>query len=245
MSRRANNARILMLASFLLLSQSATSLVQAQDSIVVDHLPPNITEDDLRHIAPASKSTKVIIPKPSQGAFSNKYVGSVGGTAEYLQPEDAANDGKVALLPAGLELPSVLSTLVSTETAQPGDNISATTTQSVTAGGMTIPAGTTLTGHVQDTDPTRTLLGNRPDQMHLDFDALRLPDGTVAPISCKVTIINLPQGQVQAVPSSTGFGGRNINFVKGSKITLNAGTAIMVELNHSAQIAVSASRGAL
>lgn len=90
--------------------------------------------------------------------------------------------GRVVYMPAGMQFPVVLQTALSSETARPGDMIQARLDQPIAMGDTTIPAGTVFTGRVTDAEPGQRLWNGAAAQLGVQFDTMRMPDGTSTPI---------------------------------------------------------------
>jgi hypothetical protein len=93
--------------------------------------------------------------------------------------------GRVAYAPAGLVIPITLNTAISTQIAKAGDYIQATISQNVALNGASyIPAGSIITGQVTEAEAGRRL--SRSGSLGIQFNQLRLPNGTTIPLSAHV-----------------------------------------------------------
>lgn len=95
--------------------------------------------------------------------------------------------GRVVYMPAGMQFPVVLQTALSSETARPGDMIQGRLDQPLAMGDVTIPVGTVFTGRVTDAEPGQRLWNGAAAQLGVQFDTMRLPDGTSTPIVGRIS----------------------------------------------------------
>lgn len=130
-------------------------------------------------------------PVNSSGPSYNQVgnVGAPGATSanysNYRQTSPPPQyRGRVAYAPAGLTIPVVLRTSISTQAARPGDMIEAQISESVQLGEASIPAGSTVVGQI--TNATEGKFLGRSGELGLKFTRLRTPDGVETPITAHI-----------------------------------------------------------
>lgn len=88
--------------------------------------------------------------------------------------------GRVVFAPAGLVIPAILNTSITSEVARAGDMLQATISQPIILGDSQIPSGSVLIGQVTDADAGRML--GRSGGLEIKFTSLRTPDGQDVPM---------------------------------------------------------------
>ena len=101
------------------------------------------------------------------------------GAPQYSPPPESL------FVPSGMALSATLSTSISTDVAKPGDLVQATLSQPVILSTGQLPAGTTLIGRVANASAGGFL--GRSGHLTVNFDRLRTPNGTEAPMSAHIT----------------------------------------------------------
>lgn len=96
----------------------------------------------------------------------------------YVPP---VRQGRIVYAPAGLTIPAMLTTSVSSEVARPGDIVQANISQAIVLGESQIPAGSVLLGQVVDGNPGKML--GRSGAIEVKFNRLRTPDGQEVPLT--------------------------------------------------------------
>ena len=139
------------------------------------------------------------------------------------QPMGNAAEGSGSL-PAGTQLALKLNNTLSTRSSEPGDSFTASVTAPVySANGQTllVPVGSEVQGTVASVQRSGSVSGT--SRLQLNFQDLRLPDGTALPLRAEVSQIN-PQGgiggAITGTPSTTNEGG-----VQQSQTRRSVGTA--------------------
>lgn len=177
----------------LLAESFASKLRQAlSDTSSIESYVAQLTGADSDNYTPAPAPVRAgygYVDRPSPGAYPADY--STYGAGYNNGYNNAYNNGsapqyrgRVAYLPAGMTLPAVLRTSISTVAARAGDHIEAQITQAVNLGGAVIPPGAVLTGIITQADAGRRL--SRTGELGLKFTALRTPDGVETPISAHI-----------------------------------------------------------
>ncbi len=92
--------------------------------------------------------------------------------------------GRVAYIPAGMTIPVVLKTSISTQAARAGDMVEAQINQPLNLGEATIPPGAIVTGMITQADAGRRL--QRSGDLVIKFTSIRMPDGAETPISAHI-----------------------------------------------------------
>jgi len=112
--------------------------------------------------------------------------------------------GMHTALPANTIIPASLDTPLSSSRSAVGDRFSATINGGVNGYYGGIPAGSRVEGHVAYVRPR---VGNQPGVLQLQFDQLRLPNGTAVPIDGTIasmdnsSVIRNPDGTLTINPS--------------------------------------------
>lgn len=88
--------------------------------------------------------------------------------------------GRVVFAPAGLIIPAILNTSITSEVARAGDMLQATISQPIILGDSQIPTGSVLIGQVTDADAGKML--GRSGGLEIKFTSLRTPDGQDVPL---------------------------------------------------------------
>lgn len=127
-------------------------------------------------------------------------------------------------LPAGTALQLKLNNTLSTRSSNPGDTFTATVTEPVTSADhatVLIPRGSTVEGRVASVTRGGSISGT--SRLQLNFDQLRLPNGSSIPLNAQLSGIHQQQGVGNVItgsPSTTNEGG-----VQQSKTRRTVGTA--------------------
>jgi hypothetical protein len=132
---------------------------------------------------------------------------------------------QVAHMPAGLNFPVVLTTTLSSETAQTGDTVEARIDQPIVLGEFSIPAGTVVAGRVVASEASKRVLARR-GEMEIAFNSMRLPSGQVVPIHATVSSMDLQQGNMLSKVNANPIGKTAIQGTVGAGVGAALGTAI-------------------
>lgn len=135
-------------------------------------------------------------------------------------------------LPANAVLPLTFLTEVNSETAKAGDRIEAVLTSDYSMGGYIVPQGAKVVGFLQESGP---------DALFVSFNELRMPSGTIVPITATLThaavvessapkavcTIGLPAGPTGDCrhPSTIAIGGLG---GPGAKLIVRRGTNMVI-----------------
>jgi hypothetical protein len=92
--------------------------------------------------------------------------------------------GKLVFVPAGMMLPVLIRTPLSSDTARPGDQIEATLAQPVALGDSELPMQTILTGVVTEAAPGTGM--SHSGALGLKFNTMQLPNSDPTPISAHI-----------------------------------------------------------
>lgn len=156
---------------------------------------------------------------------TRNYAGSAApvSTSPNAQPSTNAALGS-GTLPAGTQLALKLNNTLSTRSSEAGDSFTASVTAPVySPNGQTllVPQGSVVQGKVASVQRSGSVSGT--SRLQLNFEDLRLPDGTALPLRAEVSQIN-PQGgiggAITGTPSTTNEGG-----VQQSQTRRSVGTA--------------------
>jgi hypothetical protein len=139
---------------------------------------PDFSQPKPGYQAQASRNYAPIQDPGMQGVPQGMPPNFSSGAPQYGQMPPM--QGRVVFAPAGLVIPAILQTSISTEVARAGDTIQATINQPVILGESQIPAGSSLIGTVTDADPGRML--GRSGGLEIKFNSLRTPDGQDVPL---------------------------------------------------------------
>ncbi len=172
-----------------LLAQSfADSLRQVlADSSSIQSYVSQLTGDYARTVPPALPTGGDTGFVPRQPAPAGAYPGDYStyrGQNQLPGGQSGQYKGRVAYIPAGMTIPVVLRTSISTTAARAGDLVEAQVSQPIGLGDVTIPAGSIVTGMITQADPGRRL--ERSGDLSIKFTALRIPDGPETPISAHI-----------------------------------------------------------
>src|SRR5947207_10393550 len=150
-------------------------------------------------------------------------------TEATLAAVPPAQNGPVTIVPAGTRIPLQLRQPVSTKTAEPGDPIYAQTSfPIVTAGVMSIPAGTWVQGVVDHVKRAGRIKGTAELQFHLT--TLIFPSGYTVDMAAAI----------DRVPGDQGASVREPNTVKHDSEKGKDLERIGTEASHAGQIGASA-----
>lgn len=187
-------------------------------------------------IAPAGKSTKVVIPRAKETAMNANRVGTVGGTTEMVAPPVAPPNTRLVYLPAGLTLIATLDTRINAEAARPGDFVQATLSRAMLVGDADLPAGTVITGHVADLDATNAMLGLGANRFNINFETLRLPDGSSASVTARIIgALHFSGSTAAYTPGS----GEMLVFSRSTKLIMLPGQELQLQLQKPVSVAIS------
>ena len=118
----------------------------------------------------------------------------------------------------GTKVHVTLSTPVSSETSQPGDSLSATTTTPVLAGGrVAIPEGSVIRGQVTDVVPaTKGLkVSEKGGAVALSFTKVTTPQGYSTPISASLVSAASSKGKTAGIIGGSAAGGALLGKILG------------------------------
>jgi hypothetical protein len=130
-----------------------------------------------------------IHPSFSQGRSAQSFA-QTGSTDRYDSNYRASNqngsqtskfNGRVAYVPAGMNVPIKLSTGISTQVAQAGDPIQAIVTRDIQLGADCIPAGSIISGQITDAEAAGRL--GHSGHLGIKFTSIRTIDGNSYPIN--------------------------------------------------------------
>lgn len=133
-----------------------------------------------------------------KGALANEatvgnYIAQLVGSGQQPQTGISSNEtgsypyyhkGGVIYVPAGMTLPIVLNTSLSSQTCRSGDPIQATLARPIVLGDAEIPANSLLLGQIVDAAPGTEM--SHSGQMSLHFTTLQTPSGAAVPISAHI-----------------------------------------------------------
>jgi hypothetical protein len=129
----------------------------------------------------------------SNGQEVQSYIAMLTGSGRAAEPGTTTTEsgsfpfyksGRVIYVPAGMVLPVIIRTGLSSESARAGDPVQATLAQPVIMGDCQLPPQTVLTGVVTDSAPGTGL--SHSGALGLKFSSMQLPDGSSAPISAHI-----------------------------------------------------------
>lgn len=118
----------------------------------------------------------------------------------------------------GTKVHVTLSTPVSSETSQPGDSLTATTTTPVLAGGrVAIPEGSVIRGEVTDVVPaTKGLkVSEKGGAVALSFTKVTTPQGDSSPISASLVSAASSKGKTAGIIGGSAAGGALLGKILG------------------------------
>ncbi len=107
-----------------------------------------------------------------------------GPPANYNAPPpnySGYRQGRLAYAPAGLVIPFVLKTPISTSVAKAGDLVEGSVSETLPLGDSSIPAGSALIGTITQAESGRRL--SRSGELGIKFTQLRTADGAQVPIN--------------------------------------------------------------
>ena len=133
-----------------------------------------------------------------KGALANEaavgnYVAQLVGSGQQPQTGISQNEsgsypyyrkGGIIYIPAGMTLPIVLNTALSSQTCRAGDPVQATLARPIVLGDAEIPANSLLLGQIVDALPGAEM--SHSGQMVLHFNTLQTPAGVNVPISAHI-----------------------------------------------------------
>jgi hypothetical protein len=118
----------------------------------------------------------------------------------------------------GTKVHVTLSTPVGSETSQPGDSLTATTTTPVLAGGrVAIPEGSVIRGEVTDVVPaTKGLkVSEKGGAVALSFTKVTTPQGDSSPISASLVSAASSKGKTAGIIGGSAAGGALLGKILG------------------------------
>jgi len=160
-------------------------------------------------------------------AVRQRSYGQAPAAQAAAQPSRQVGSGT---LPAGTALQLKLNNSLSTRSSQQGDSFTANVTSPVySPDGQTllVPQGSTVEGHVLSVQRSGSVAGK--SQLQLNFEQLRLPDGTVLPMRAGVSQVNPSAGvggAITGTPSATAEGGVQKSQTRNTVGTAAAGGAV-------------------
>lgn len=137
-------------------------------------------EDGLK----SAMSDPVAIDNYIHQLTASAHVPQTGTTVTDTGSYPYYRQGHVAFIPAGMTMPIVLTSSVSSEFAKPGDNIQATLAQPINLGDAQIPADSLLIGQVTDSVPGTRM--SHSGELGFKFTTLRLANGAQVPINAHI-----------------------------------------------------------
>jgi hypothetical protein len=133
-----------------------------------------------------------------KGALANEtsvgnYVAHLVGSGQQPQTGISTNEsgsypyyrkGGVIYIPAGMTIPIVLNTSLSSQTCRTGDPVQATLARPISLGDSEIPANSLILGQIVDAEPGTGM--SHSGQLVLHFTTLQTPSGVGVPISAHI-----------------------------------------------------------
>ncbi|MGH9416098.1 MAG: TrbI/VirB10 family protein [Terriglobales bacterium] len=146
------------------------------------------------------------------------------------EPSRPTNADANGALPAGTALYLKLNNTLSSRSSHQGDNFTATVTAPVYSQSgqqVLVPAGSTVEGTVASVRSSGGVSGE--SQLQLNFQRLRLPDGSSLPLRAEVSQVSPQQGVgsvITGTPSATNEGGVQQSQTRNTVGTAAAGGAV-------------------
>lgn len=144
--------------------------------------------------------------------------------------QNAAPGAANGTLPAGTALSLKLNNTLSSRSSRQGDTFTATVTAPVYSENgqkVLVPAGSTVEGRVASVSASGGISGE--SQLQLNFQRLRLPDGSSLPLRAEVSQVASQQGVgnvITGAPSATNEGGVQQSQTRNTVGTAAAGGAV-------------------
>jgi len=180
-----------------------------------------------------SDTSVASVPPAPHGGVAGTDPGSSGRSSERTssdryesrRPTETAQARIV--IPAGTEMVASLDQTLSTKENEEGDGFTATVTEAVRVRGETvIPSGSTIRGHLVESDRAPRVGGKA--ELELSFDEVETPGGSSYDISAENLVLegkNTTKGDVEKVVGGT-VGGAILGGILGGKKGAARGAAV-------------------
>lgn len=262
MNRKHWTWLMLSVVPMLLLSTAGCSGQKTEDAEVMEEAPPPAADSNMAGTtAPEPPPVQAEPAHPQRSSGSSRPAGTIPEerprqSAPRVQEPQAVS----VTIPAGTSVAVTFGEMITSETAQVGDNVTATLKSPLIAGDrVAFPAGSRVQGQVSDVKPAKKGFKDTGGALSISFNKIVAPDGHSASIAAGFTkLAEGSAGKKAAIIGGSAAGGLLLGKVlgkdtkggaliggaigtavaggtKGKESIINADEEVSVSLERSAQ----------
>lgn len=266
MNRRHGTWLVLSAVPMLLLYTAGCSGQKTDNAEMMDEAPPPATDTSVAGTtAPEPPQDQARHDQPSDAPAHPQRTRSTGTIPEErprqsAPPKPQAPPAVTVVIQSGTTLAVTFGEMITSETAQVGDNVSATLKSPLIAGDrVAFPAGSRVQGQVSDVKPAKKGFKDTGGALSISFNRIVAPDGHSATIAAGFTkLAEGSAGKKAAIIGGSAAGGALLGKVlgkdskgaaliggaigtavaggtKGKESIINADEEVSVNLERSAQ----------
>jgi len=263
MNRKHWTWLVLSVVPMLLLSTAGCSGQKTEDAQVMEEAPPPAADSNMAGTtAPEPPPVQAEPAHPQRSSGSSRPAGTIPEERprQSAPPRPQEPQAVSVSIPAGTSLAVTFGEMVTSETAQVGDNVTATLKSPVIAGDrVAFPAGSRVQGQVSDVKPAKKGFKDTGGALSISFNKIVAPDGHSASIAAGFTkLAEGSAGKKAAIIGGSAAGGLLLGKVlgkdtkggaliggaigtavaggtKGKESIINADEEVSVNLERSAQ----------
>ena len=258
MNRRHGTWLVLSAVPMLLLYTAGCSGQKTDNAEMMEEAPPPATDTDVAGTTapepPPQAQAEPAHPQRTRGTIPEER------PRQSAPPKPQAPPAVTVSIPSGTTLAVTIGEMVTSETAQVGDNVTATLKSPLLAGDrVAFPAGSRVQGQVSDVKPAKKGFKDTGGALSISFNRIVAPDGHSATIAAGFTkLAEGSAGKKAAIIGGSAAGGLLLGKVlgkdakgatliggaigtavaggtKGKESIINADEEVSVNLERSAQ----------
>ena len=218
MNRKHGTWLVLSVVPMLLLCIAGCSGQKTEDAQVMDEAPPPATDPSVAGTTAPEPPPVQAEPSHPQRTHSNPPATIPEERPRQSAPPRPQEPQAVSVsIPAGTSLAVTFGEMVTSETAQVGDNVTATLKSPLIAGDrVAFPAGSRVQGQVSDVKPAKKGFKDTGGALSISFNKIVAPDGHSASIAAGFTkLAEGSAGKKAAIIGGSAAGGLLLGKVLG------------------------------
>lgn len=219
MNRKHWTWLVLSVVPMLLLSTAGCSGQKTDDAEVMEEAPPPATDSSVAGTtAPEPPPVQAEPAHPQRTSGSSRPAGTIPEERpRQSAPRPQEPQAVSVTIPAGTSVAVTFGEMITSETAQVGDNVTATLKSPLIAGDrVAFPAGSRVQGQVSDVKPATKGFKDTGGALSISFNKIVAPDGHSASIAAGFTkLAEGSAGKKAAIIGGSAAGGALLGKVLG------------------------------
>lgn len=220
MNRKHWTWLVLSLVPMLLLSTAGCSGQKTEDAQVMEEAPPPASDSSVAGTtAPEPPPVQAEPAHPQRTSGSSRPAGTIPEERprQSAPPRPQEPQAVSVTIPAGTSVAVTFGEMVTSETAQVGDNVTATLKSPLIAGDrVAFPAGSRVQGQVSDVKPAKKGFKDTGGALSITFNKIVAPDGHSATVVAGFTkLAEGSAGKKAAIIGGSAAGGALLGKVLG------------------------------